>query len=64
MKKNHLPDSFWSMPECAYITLEGQSLKETLLATDGTILACGRIYDIVSKSLGAGVFRVSLKRRK
>jgi hypothetical protein len=38
-------------------------LREVLLFTGGTMMARGRLYDIVSKPLGAGVYRVSLRSR-
>lgn len=41
-------------------TMERAELREVLLQTGGNMLACGRLYDIVSKPLGAGVYRVSL----
>lgn len=36
-------------------------LREILLYTCGNTLACGRLYDIVPKNMGAGVYKVSLK---
>ena len=35
--------------------------RSLMLNTDGRIMACGRLYDIESKSMGAGVFRVHLR---
>ncbi len=35
-------------------------LKTILLETGGNLLACGRLYDITGKDIGAGVYRVSL----
>jgi hypothetical protein len=35
-------------------------LKTVLMETGGNMLACGRLYDIVGKPLGAGVYKVSL----
>lgn len=42
-------------------TMEHDDLKEILLATGGNMLACGSLYDIVGKPIGAGVYKVSLK---
>ena len=58
---NHLPDSFYTMPRVAHTTMKRKELSETLLATDGAILTCGRMRDVKSKSLGAGVYRVFLE---
>jgi len=35
--------------------------KEVLLSTDGKIMACGYIWDIKSKHIGVGVYRVFLR---
>jgi hypothetical protein len=61
---NHLPTSFYQIPHCASTTMTRKDLKETLLATDGWVLSCGEIFDIKSKHLGAGVYRISLEERK
>jgi hypothetical protein len=57
-----LPMNFYTMPELAKTTMDKKDLRELLLATDGCIIACGVLYDIKAKHLGAGVYRVSLKR--
>lgn len=57
---NHLPDSFYSMTG-ATCTMTRKQLRETLLATDGWILAQGRIRNIKSKHIGVGVYQVSLE---
>lgn len=59
---NHLGDNFYTVPAIANTSMTTKHLKETLLATDGKILACGYLWDIVSKRIGPGVYRVSLKR--
>jgi len=45
------------------MVMDRKNLKELLLSTSGWIIACGETYDIKSESLGAGVYRVFLKRR-
>lgn len=60
---NHLTDNFYAQPNIAATTMTTKQLRETLLATDGTILACGYLYDIKHKALGAGVHRVFLKKQ-
>jgi hypothetical protein len=60
LRKNWLPDSFYRRPETTWMTMTAKELRETLLATDGQILANGQLWSIKSKSLGVGVYRVSL----
>ncbi len=56
-----LPMNFYTMPKLASMTIARKELKELLLNTGSNIIACGRLYDIVTKHLGAGVYKVSLK---
>lgn len=35
-------------------------LRTILLDTGGNVMACGTLYDIVAKPLGAGVYKVTL----
>ncbi len=42
-------------------TMTRKDLREMLLETGGNMLACGQLYDIVAKDIGAGVYKVSLK---
>ena len=56
-----LPNNFYTMPGFASMTIESKDLKELLLNTGGEIIACGRLYDIVTKHLGAGIYKLSLK---
>lgn len=60
---NHLPNYAYSNPEGWSGTMTRRQLKETLLYTDGLVFACGYLRDIVSEHLGAGVYRVILKKR-
>lgn len=52
-----------SMPSYGHITVNQKDAHNILLKTDGTMLAHGRLWDIVAKHLGAGVYRLSLKER-
>ena len=61
---NRLHDIFYTMPNVANQTMTRKELKETLLDTGGKILACGRLRNIKSEHLGAGVYRVTLEERK
>jgi hypothetical protein len=44
-------------------TVTSAVAKQFLLKTGGRILARGESFDVKAKSLGAGVYRVSLVRR-
>lgn len=44
-------------------TLDRTDLRSLMMETGSMLMARGRLYDIVSKSLGAGVYLVSLKDR-
>jgi len=58
-----LPTNFYTMPQYASMTMDSKDLKELLLSTNGWVTACGEIYDIKTKPLGAGVYKVFLKRK-
>jgi len=58
-----LPTNFYTMPRWASTTMDKKDLKELLLSTSGCIIACGELYDIKNKHLGAGVYKVFLKRK-
>lgn len=57
-----LPMPFYTMPTMASIVMDKKDLKELLLETSGTIIARGRMWDIKSKHIGAGVYKITLKR--
>ena len=57
-----LPDNFYRVPNVAEKVVDRKELKKILLELGGRIIACGELYDIKSKHLGAGVYRVYLKR--
>lgn len=42
-------------------TVMKDDLRDIMMETGGNMLACGRLYDIKSKHLGAGVYRITLK---
>ena len=60
---NHLSENAYRNPAGFSQTMDRKHLKETLLHTDGWVLSCGYMWDIQSKSLGAGVYRVTLKKK-
>ena len=60
---NHLTENAWRVPHLYQQTMTTRELRETLLATDGQILANGHFWTIESKRIGPGVYRVTLKER-
>lgn len=56
-----LPEFFWIIPQRAETTMGLKALRTILLKYDGRIMANGELWEIWSKSIGAGVYRVSLK---
>ena len=59
-----VPNFLASMPGLGHTTMTKAELKKLLLDTGGQIMAQGSLWEITSKHLGAGVYRVSTKRRK
>ena len=57
-----LPDAFYGLPPgVANMTVTRKDLQELLLATDGWAIIRGRMMEIKSKHLGAGVYRVTVE---
>lgn len=44
-------------------TVPRNVFKEMLLRSEGWVMLHGHLFDLVGKSLGAGVYRVTLRRR-
>jgi hypothetical protein len=61
MKASQLNNNFYTVPDIAQATMTRKDLQELLLDTGGKLLTCGRFRQIVSKHLGAGVYKVTLK---
>lgn len=60
MKLKDLNENFYTNPEIANTVMDSKNLKELLLDSAGKVLTCGRLRDIKSKHIGAGVYRVTL----
>lgn len=58
---NHLKDDMYKFPHMARQVMTTKQVKETLLATDNFIIACGRSWSLRIKNIGAGMKEVSLK---
>lgn len=64
MDKNQdvdLPQNFWAIPRSASTMMTTRQVKQVLLHYDGRISAHGELWDIITKKIGPGVYRVSLK---
>lgn len=57
---NHLSEDFERTPTTAKMLLTGVELLSTMNATGGAIRVEGQRYDIQSRYLGAGTYRVTL----
>lgn len=62
MSEPGLPLSFYNIPQASRTTMATKELRAVLLATDGRILACGEMWDIVARHMAAGVYEVTLSR--
>lgn len=59
-----LPGSLVAYPHIAKTTMAEADLKSLLLSTDGWVMLHGRIWDLKSEAIGAGVYKVWLERRE
>jgi hypothetical protein len=55
-----LPNIFYAIPRDASTVMTTKDLKNTLLATNGTIFAHGVQWEINSKKIGPGIYKVTL----
>lgn len=58
-----LPNKFYVWPHIAETTMTKEDLRELLLATEGSVMACGQSWNISSEDVGADVFKVRLIKR-
>jgi hypothetical protein len=63
-KNYDLPGTFWTMPKSASTVMSMANVKEILLRYDAKILAAGYFWDIKSKRVGPGVYKVWLEQQK
>ena len=46
-------------------TADGRAVvRAVMLQTGGTMMACGEYFDVRSRSLGGGVYQITLKRHE
>ncbi len=57
-----LREALVAFPGIRKITSTREDLAETLLASDGTMLLNGSLWDIKSKPIGAGIHKVWLEQ--
>ena len=57
-------DFLCSAPLRANTTVTSATFRAMLLKSDGYVTLKGKMYEISGKSLGAGVYRVTLKESK
>jgi hypothetical protein len=53
--------NFFASSPVGHTTMTRKDVREMLLETGGNLLAGGRLYDIVAKDIGAGVYKVTLQ---
>lgn len=58
--EQHRQLNFLAGMPSGHTTMTREDLRTVLMETGGNMLACGRLYDIVGRDIGAGVYRVSL----
>lgn len=61
--RTDLPNNFWTMPNYANVTVTAKELRAIQLKHEGWIMAQGHIWDINRQSLGAGIYKLTLKLR-
>ena len=59
-KNNRILDGLCSSPWLGSAVVAARDLREILLATEGRVMAEGRLFNIKSRPLGAGVYRIYL----
>lgn len=57
---NHLEDRMYTYPSFAKQVMTAKQVKETLLATDNFIMACGYGWKLKVSNIGAGMKEVKL----
>lgn len=61
-KINHLDNAFYATPSFHKQVMTYKEVRETFVATEGYVMSCGERWEIKSKHLGAGMYRVTLAR--
>lgn len=61
---NHLSDSFYASPDLAHQMMTFKRWQETATATEGHIIANGRLYELWAKSHGGGMYQITARLDK
>ena len=61
IEKNWLPDTFYAKPETATVLLTAKELRETMLMTNGKIVAKATLWNIKNKRVAPGVYETRLE---
>lgn len=59
---NRILNGLASMPSAIYTAVNRAVVREIMLQTGGRLLAHGHVHDVISKPLGGGVYRITLRR--
>ncbi len=59
---NRLMNFLASMPGLAHSVVDRRTARDLLSRTDGQLMANGDLWEITSKHIGAGMYRVSTRR--
>jgi len=57
-------DILWLNPGLGHMTMRRAKMRAFLEATGGQIMAQGRLWNVTTKHLGGGIYRVSTRRWK
>lgn len=63
-KEHSILDHLAKSPDIAHSSCKLSTLQNIILATDGQLLAQGKLYEIVGKRMCPGVYRISLELSK
>lgn len=64
VERNWLPNVFYAKPETAVVLLTGRELRETMLRTNGKIIAKANLWTIKNKKVAPGTYEVRLELDK
>lgn len=59
---NRILNAMARMPSMVCTANSREVVRQIMLQTGGRMLACGYDHDVISRSLGGGVYRVTLRR--
>lgn len=60
-RTGYLPDTFYRVPHLATATMRRKEIAAIYLGSGESIMACGKLWMIRCRHLGAGVYKVFLE---